>query len=588
MEKYYIKKVNINCITILVLLILIGVLFYKHFFMFLPQGPILWDEYLYKENAKLLINGKYFFSTHYPPLYSLIISIGLYFKNWYESIQIINEILSTLLIIPVWMISRMFVSRTLALLAVLLTILLPFQIIYPGFVMSENLFLFLFLFTIYFTLKGANTGIWKSALLGVFIGFCYLTRYMMLPAIPILILFWIIIPFFQAEKPLTILISKQLWINCIIMFTCFFLTMLPWIIFAIKSGFSLSNSLGLTVTLSNQFIEIADNSIVNKNTFNLVLMWISTNAAYIFLSTALYITLISLNLPIINNLRKKDNEHKLILLFLFLLLTLTCAYILISSQHSFRVKYNYPIPIRLMGRYLIHLTPLFIIAGIISLDRIIKYSTMLKKMNIIITISSMFVIITISWWILFKKGIWGISSELGTNILDAPDTLIFKINYNFPLLLVFIGITSTLLLTFSKINSKKSILITIIILLTSWQSMAYLNSTNRTKNNNRGIHARKIAEALKISAFKGYNKPIYYSIDDLWPFYWKYIPLFWDAPAYKYYSINDSIPVPDALLLTQDSLPEKPIISYKYLEGNCFLYKLNTLTINHLSPRCKE
>jgi len=97
--------------SVFLIIAIVGVLIFKHFMLYLPPGPYIYgDELIYKENAESIFYGKYFFSSHYPPLYSLVISIAFFFNNWYEGIQIINGILSSLLIIPIWMISRMFVS----------------------------------------------------------------------------------------------------------------------------------------------------------------------------------------------------------------------------------------------------------------------------------------------------------------------------------------------------------------------------------------------------------------------------------------------------------------------------------------------
>ncbi len=569
-------------ISIIIVVTLVGVLIFKHFIMFLPPGPnIFWDEFLYKENAEALFQGNFFYNAHYPPLYSLVISIALYFNNWYESIQIINGILSSLLIIPVWMISKMFVSSSKALLAVLLVTLLPFQAIYPGLVMSENLFLFIFAFTVYFSIQGANSTTWKAGLFGVFLGLGYLTKYLMLPAIPIFILFWIIFPIYQMETRFKFLASKRFWLNCFVLLASFLLIMLPWIIYAQKANVFFYNALGLSYAGST--IKTFSSEISLDN----LLMWGSLYAAYIVLALAPFLTLLMFYIPTISFSRKKKNKRKHELLFLLLLVILTGLYWLIATQHSFRAEYNYPNPYKLLGRYLMFLTPLFIVAGIIALDRIFRYRDMLKKHYIVAITYSMIILTTLAWWILFKNGIWVFPSHFANTTVNSPDTFVYRNSLIIIQVLVSIVIIGISIIILPKANIKKYrvlyiVTIGVIIIL---QGTIFHNSTKIAKKNIHGIHARNVAKVLNSGMVEANNIPVYYSVRGILQRKWPSVSRFWNAPKLKYIPIADSIHVYDTiesvLYLTEDSLPITPLISYKFYGGNCYLYKLNQQTSNY-------
>jgi len=363
MSAPFLNETHEKRFSILVLTAIAGVLACKHFFLYQPPGPILWDEWLYKENAELLSHGERFFSDHYPPLYSLVISIAFFFRNWYESIHVINGILSTLLVIPVWLIARMFVTRPFALLTVLLVLMLPFQAIYPGFVMSENLFLLLFAFAVYFSLQGADTTCRKAALMGISLGLAYLTRYLMLPAIPVMILFWITVPVFREKKKLAFFLSRRFLVNGLILASCLVLVMLPWFIYAYHSGFGIFKALGLSYTGSTSFSDMPEKPFFPGEKPGTFLMWGCVNVSYILLAVAPYLALLMFYLPGTRFVKKFREGRKDEPAFFVLLFLLTAVYWFVSVQHSFRDPGNYPVPHRLMGRYLLHLNPLLSYPG---------------------------------------------------------------------------------------------------------------------------------------------------------------------------------------------------------------------------------
>src|SRR3989344_3550833 len=162
---------------------------------FIPASRTLADDYNYLKMSESFfyhfsLNVHGFFSGQFHPLYPIIISVAQIFKDndsIYLGIKIINSILSSLIIFPTYLLSREFLSYKKSLFVSLLVSLIPANFALTSYIMAENLFYSLFLFSIYFIYKSFWYREFKYYLLaGIFIGLTYLTR------INGLILFWIV------------------------------------------------------------------------------------------------------------------------------------------------------------------------------------------------------------------------------------------------------------------------------------------------------------------------------------------------------------------------------------------------------------
>jgi len=582
MDNHKFKYDNEEWFAIVIGILIVGVLFYKHFVLNLPLGPsIFGDELLYKEKAEQIFNGKGFTSMHYPPLYSLMISIAFFFDDWYNSIQIINGILSSLLVVPIWLVSRMFLSKPKALLVILLVLLLPFQAIYPGYIMSENLFLFIFAFTVYFSLQGVNTKIWKAGLFGLFLALGYLTKYLMLPAIPVLILIWVIVPLLQLENSLKFHNSKHFWINVLIMIFSLLIVLFIWVSIAKTSGFTLIKALGLNyvkgMTSSNRLFS-------NNGTLQDFLMWGSFYFAYLIFALLPYITLIFFSYPSFSFFKKNIfNTKRFIYLLLISLLTLD--YWFVATQHSFRALYNYPVPAKLIARYLMQTFPFLIILGVIFLDRIITYRNWLNKKNSIIAALLLILLMIIAKWILFQKAIWGKSLLFYGSSFCSPFILYNHVMI-FRLAILTILVIGLLIIILPKLNKRKAqiVYITIISIIIIWQGFVFYYSSENAKNRISGIHASYLAKVLNRESIKSNKVTLYYSVK-LSSSYWENYFKFWNIPKVKWIRVKQDISNVDidttaSFFLIYDSLPLKSIISYKFRKQNCYLYKLNSQKVN--------
>ena len=152
---------------------------------FIPSSRTLADDYNYLKMSESFfydfsfkVHG--FFTGQFHPLYPFMISIGQIFKDnnlVYLSIKIINSILSSLIIFPAYYLSKEFLSEKKSLFISILISLLPSSFALTSYIMAENLFYSLFLFSLYFIYKAFNERKLKYHILtGGFIGLAYLTK----------------------------------------------------------------------------------------------------------------------------------------------------------------------------------------------------------------------------------------------------------------------------------------------------------------------------------------------------------------------------------------------------------------------------
>src|SRR3990167_7368999 len=190
---------------------------------FVTSPTIFADEYFYSKMAQSYF---YFreFSLHselvkaYPPLYSVLISPAFIFKNMtyvYTAIKIINSVISSLIIFPVYYFAKEILTEKKALLAAILISVAPMSLAFSGYIMSENLFYVLFLTAAYFIYKASKeNNLIYDAFAGIFIGLTILTRYLglaLLVPVGIIFLYDLFVTKNKTNKLVTISIALAIF-----------------------------------------------------------------------------------------------------------------------------------------------------------------------------------------------------------------------------------------------------------------------------------------------------------------------------------------------------------------------------------------
>ncbi|RJQ45945.1 MAG: hypothetical protein C4538_07455 [Nitrospiraceae bacterium] len=359
-------------------------------------GPLgLKDELIYRLNSESIFNKTFYYSDHYPPFYPLLLSFAFFSKNnWYQWMFYINAVLSSLILIPVWFISLRFLSRGASLSVLLISSLYAFHFFYPGLIMSENLYVPVFVFSVYLLL---HTGIGPqskkmtiSALLGITMALGYMTKYIYLVAIPVLLFLWFIKPLFH-DDPLERKVRKaSRWFELLAMAAGFMSMFLPWYVYKYYSGFGIFGGMGAKFVLKGipQFADLE----------NLVL-WTCVYLSYSLLSLAPFLLVLVFYVLMLSSKNVKNNRQETF--FILAVMLLSAVFLMTAVQHSWRAGYNYPLPYRMHGRYLMHLKPLWVIVFMIALYKVkdkVAGSNLTQRLYSCITC---FIILSIPFVLLF-------------------------------------------------------------------------------------------------------------------------------------------------------------------------------------------
>ncbi len=383
------------------------------------------DSLTYQESAKT------FFDTlsitkiaefKYPFLYPILISPTFAFQDMnlvMLTIRIINSILSSLIIFPIYLLSREFLNKKKSFMLALISAFIPPFFIFTYTSMSENIFYPLFIFAIYTLYKAFKTNTIKwNILAGVSIGLCFLTKIMTIFLFPV-ILFLLFSHYKQLKEKFLLLATTSIFI-------------LSWFIpRIINYGFNLIQVTGYQASL-----EKASSSLFLSTKF----IWFFLYLDYLILASGILLFILAIFL-IFKYKELNKNEKLLIQITLFS----TFFILILCANHSggFEKYDDY----KTLGRYIECLIPLYLLLGFIELEKQQKINKLL------LILISTFTIIS-SYFILFDK--------------------FFPINNSS---LIHIGIIKYIL---NSLTINSTIIITILIAL-SLLTIFFINKINKKK-----------------------------------------------------------------------------------------------------------
>jgi len=319
-----------------------------------PAPSIFSDEYYYSKMAQSFYSSQEF-SVHgekvsvYPPLYPIILSPAYLFQDMqtiYSVMKLINVLLTSLVIFPIFHLSRKLMSEKRALIASIAISIFPPLFLFPIYLMSENLFYLLILFSVlclYNTIK-TDKPIW-AALTGFFIGVCFLTRVSGIALFGLPILAFLIKKMFIRPK------NQPFSLKCLLIVYLFLaLTISPWLIpRIIENGLSLPGVLGV---YSKEVTSLTRHS----NFFSTFINWLLAYPGYLILAIGVIPAYL-----IANSIKSiKDKDALLVLLLpisLFLLITVYSS----TGGNQEIIKGFFWFATRPLGRYIEVVAPLLLI-----------------------------------------------------------------------------------------------------------------------------------------------------------------------------------------------------------------------------------
>ena len=359
--------------------IILGIILVKTALVSLVPAPSEFsDVYIYSKMAWSFFNFMEF-SIHgvptslFPPLYPILLSVSYIFKDMvfvYWLMKVINVILSSLIFIPAYLLSKEFFNEKRSIIIGLLVSLLPGSFAFSGYIMAENLLYPLVLSAFYLIYRSFNEEGYKFDILaGIFIGLSFLTKVTSIMLL-VLVFFYFCYKFSlkQAKKK-------------VVLGLFFFLTVLPWIIRnGLLFGFNFSGILGhysKEASLTLNLLGVLPN----------VLSWFLLYISFIVLGSGIILFLMSLN-----TLFSKDKKVKDFSIFVFFSLVILSGMLAIPniSAVSFYETFFPWLLGRPVGRYIDVLLPLFIILGVLGFE---KYKEEENWFNERFLITSIFVLI---------------------------------------------------------------------------------------------------------------------------------------------------------------------------------------------------
>jgi hypothetical protein len=261
----------------------------------------------------------------------------------------INSLISSLVIIPAFLLSKEFLSEKKSLIIALLISILPSNFSFTPYIMSENLFYPLFLFTIYLIYKSfLEKKYTYSILVGIFLGLSYLTRTIAVGLIGAFVLSFLIL--FIIKK-----IDRKLFFKkFIISILFFFIVISPWMMrnFYLY-GFHLKLFLG-------PYVPSALNLITNFKLMNYLIKF------FVYISYIILASLIIFPLKSINFINKKN------VIFSVLFITSLVIFLVIAANHGTAKFFFEWFTGKFLGRYVDFLLPLVFIVGFVGAKKIKK------------------------------------------------------------------------------------------------------------------------------------------------------------------------------------------------------------------------
>lgn len=465
------ERANKKIIALYLIIVLIKIIF--SYFVSSPTG--FWDEYVYSKIARNFYYYKILSLSQtpepfYPPLYSIVLSITYLFRDMnliYFFMKVINALISTLTIIPVYFLSKDFLEEKQRILICILVALLPISFSFSYYILGENLFLPLFYFSIYFIYKSLKENNKKNNILAaIFISLSYLTKELGL----ILILIY-----FLSHLAKRIILKEKIEMkNFILAFAIIFLIISPWFI---RNYFVFDQSLSGTFgELIKDNVESFLSSDKHKGYyFQSLINWIIIHLIALSISSG--IILFFSSFFALKEIKKKN--HFSLFMILAIITVLTCIFVLsnnaLGPQPDNLPKIFSFYTGRIIMRYLDILVPLIFITGAIGVNNYKKESDKKGLRRVIISsipffiissqlnIDSMFPINNLS------LTHFGVINVLINFLINKSISFNSEFNYfSFGIMLIIFSLLPFTALLINKLNFKKLfylILITNIMIL---------------------------------------------------------------------------------------------------------------------------
>ena len=364
-------------------------------------ATLFFDEAYYVENARAIFALGAYSTAHYPPLYSLLLAPGLLAESWYPATMAISAATSALAVPAAWFLARS-ADFKLPLLAALAVGLLTSAFAYSTFMMSENLSTPIFVLAVALTIRARAQEGW---MLGVAATALVLTKYLFLPVAVILIVAYLVLrQRHEPNRPRNVRLKEVA-----LAFAAPILGGAAWLTYALGSGFSLFQAIGLTDPTSTFERSVSEGEVQD------LLLWIVVYVGALMLPAlptallaVLYLTR-RRSIPL-----RLHNRQAALAVLTAILATVAVA---VAVQHSFGAPYNYPEPTLAWPRYLMHLGPVLLVVGLVLLQTLTSTDRSPVRVALLVALGALVAGGGLAvWWFLFREGsgivAWGFTAPI--------------------------------------------------------------------------------------------------------------------------------------------------------------------------------
>jgi hypothetical protein len=542
------------------------------------DGPTVFkDELLYRINALAIFNGKQYANAHYPPLYPLALSPAFLFQDWYRAMHVLNAFWSSLLVPATW-----FLGRTVGLrrpvLAGLLVAAIPFQAVYFRLLMSENMFLPFFVLSLAMALRGGKAGEIEALLFGFVLGCTHLLRYLFLPAVPVLLCAW----FFLLASRFSIKGRKDVYCLLRMAFlalSSYLLIMSIWISYGYTSGFNLAEMLGLHISKFGY-------SDFEKTSF---LFWIIAYTSYIILMLPYFWVIFCFWISSFFENKRNFQISRMGMCSPLTIAALLGGYWIISIRHSYGSRYNHPVPLYIIGRYLMHILPVLIVFYVRLLEKIEKN---IQSRIYIIQYKGIFFVISLlilSNLILFHDFFIDVPPWFATIFFNAIDVFNYENLYFFSVSMLA-AILPILLYYFKIFDSRLPIFISVFLFM-----IGFFLASDKISKFDHICHAREIFSAA-LPSIKS-REQVRIVVDDriISNETLAYGVRFWNRYDYDYdlnlfTDINEDVrdATSPIFFLTTGHFRMKAVRVYEGFGKRFHVYRIDGVDLAHLRPEIQS
>lgn len=375
------------------------------------------DESIPRFNAEAMAHLASYATAHYPPVYSLLELPFVIEAVHYDAMLVASSAVASLLVPLTWALART-IRVPGAVWAAVLAASMSFHPIYSQFLLAENLGLPLFVGATIIAMRGRRG---EAVGLGVLLALLYLTKYLYLPAVPVLLLAWLtMLARAGSNVPLGVRIRNAVR-PTVVALMGFALILLPWIFYGMWSGIAIRKLLGMNVS------PVRSVSLPEAATAKWLIFWFFAYAAYLLLASLpvwlLLLTRLMLRRESGSSIRGKRPTAQGV--YLVAVGALVLGFILVGAVHSAGVAYNHPTPSHLMGRYLLQCAPLLTVLGIMLVDEIRWRRVALSVVRVGLAFISISIASVVAWGVLFSGYIWELPNRFARMASITPEVFMF-------------------------------------------------------------------------------------------------------------------------------------------------------------------